>query len=327
MQQSTPYNAKVLAHELEAYLTQPQGASESASPFPTSLSDLLDVALLSALLRAQRENSRRIQLEAQERAILEKAAPALIRETARASLPLALVHGWWQYPGLVKWMNQRSEYELKRLASLEPSQTQGLLRLTQALRVLLEAQPAAWGVWISQLLRAALTECGQSALEAAVPELERVLLLTTAHQPRVLASEVVAALKRTHTSRQVRLITLAFPIFYPSLHAGKTDFISTTWYRFFDWDKAKGWRHWLLETWLEQGLPTGALLQILTCHEELARKVLKRAAKLEKRRLLEDARRQLEHPGSIETALREPDWAISPEHRARLLRCLKELGY
>ncbi|MFM7202752.1 MAG: hypothetical protein ACKO6N_18350, partial [Myxococcota bacterium] len=87
----------------------------------------------------------------------------------------------------------------------------------------------------------------------------------------------------------------------------------TSWDYDFTWDKAKGWRHWLLDVWDEHHWPEQALLNILACEPELARRVFRRAVKLRRTALVNRLQTHLRH-----------HWKGEPRVRTELLSCLEK---
>lgn len=93
-----------------------------------------------------------------------------------------------------------------------------------------------------------------------------------------LRAEVLAVVRRHPIPRGWRLAELTFPIVYSSVVRGVA-IERASWWRSFSWDRAKPWREWLLDTWVERSWPADSLVRCLDDDIELAHEVFKRASK------------------------------------------------
>jgi hypothetical protein len=93
-----------------------------------------------------------------------------------------------------------------------------------------------------------------------------------------LRAELLAAVRRHPITGGWRLAEIAFPSVYSNVVRGVA-IERASWWLSFSWDRAKHWRHWLLDTWVERSWPTESLVRCLAGDAELARRVFRRASR------------------------------------------------
>ena len=252
------------------------------------------------------------------RTVARTIGPALIRDMAEGRVDEGEALSWLTTPAILPWLRGAQESDLLGGFPMREPPPRALGALAAPIAGTLERTPQAWGTWVAQLLAPCLRRTDLAGLRRAEEALLSILARSAHENELLLASEVAEAVRRTRHPEGQRLIVVAFPSFYLELRRGQSfPFYRASWWgdREWGWDKAKGWRHWLLDTWLERRWPMEALLQILASDEDLAWRVFKRASKGSQKKMLMEAR------GILERSWRGPEPV-----RVRMLGYLDKLG-
>jgi hypothetical protein len=190
--------------------------------------------------------------------------------------------GWLGVPAVQAWITSTfsTSWSRRELPKAQPAQA----TLQVWLDVLREVQGSEIevGGWCAPLLFDGLLHADRSVLEAVQGELEGWLAAAANWSAGpALASEILAAVRRCWSDAPDALIVGAFRLMYPPLVNGQDRlFWGTSWWAGSPWDRARHWRHWLLDLWLAERRSAASLAPLLLQERDLARKVTKRAAHL-----------------------------------------------
>jgi hypothetical protein len=124
-----------------------------------------------------------------------------------------------------------------------------------------------------------LQEVGRVSLNMAAEELLALLAYPGTEQALRFRAAVLMAVIRDQPEDSPRLAAQCFYDVYAGLLAAKPEVQHLPWPGRWNWDRCKGLRHWLLDTWAEKHWPAAEFVRCLGHDRELARRVFKRASK------------------------------------------------
>ncbi|WP_437525464.1 hypothetical protein WME79_38555 [Sorangium sp. So ce726] len=163
-----------------------------------------------------------------------------------------------------------------------PWVTNCLPNLARAVSIYVSSDPSATLFWVPNLLDRPLDEARSTSLSAATDELTNILALPPDRDGwQILAAQVLVAARRSLFPTAYKLVERTYPVLYQRLVRGELNVTSSsllrrfTWY---EWDIAKTWRHWLLDSWIDQRWPVASFLRCLGDDEALFRRVARRAS-------------------------------------------------
>lgn len=135
-----------------------------------------------------------------------------------------------------------------------------------------------------ELLALALQAADRAGLENSTEGLVALLSGSVARDDKaILQGEILGAVARLRPSSGPALILPCFPGVYPAVRDGaRFPFNLLSWWFDADWDRAKRWRHWLVDAWLEEGWAPVELIRVIDAtagSEKLFAQVTKRAWK------------------------------------------------
>lgn len=166
-----------------------------------------------------------------------------------------------------------------------------LPNLTGAVASYVRHQPAqATLFWVPGLLSRPLDEATSESLARAVDALATILGLPADREGwEPLAAAALTAVRRTGCPAAYPLVERVFPVLYGRLVRNALSPAARAYlgrYPWYEWDLARSWRHWLLDTWIDQRWPLPAFLRSFGEDEALFSRVAHRAAKKSRKREL-----------------------------------------
>lgn len=211
--------------------------------------------------------------------VLAVIGPRIVGAVHEARVPLGVVTGWLGEPNVRHWI--ASVPELSLLAALPGARARGamLKGVCATSRACLDRIPVQQPMdWVLALVRPSLREASRSDLEGAVDDLAALVEGTgSGRVGKTFAAEVLVALRRDTPPRAWVVIERAFPKIYPPLEGGHDNpFEGTPWISL-SWDRARSWRHWLLDVWIDRGWPPASFLRCLNGDATLFWRIAKRA--------------------------------------------------
>lgn len=202
--------------------------------------------------------------------------PRLLGDIVADKVPADEAGAWLAEPRVDDWLQRASTWEVGRSMSTRPKDA--LAKLTAATSHALRATSR---LEASLPLGVLLQSVSREELTDGVEELAQLLSQTKSGSPAGLhlRAEVLGALRRYQVPEGWRLVELAFPPVYSTVVRG-VELAHASWWRSFSWDRAKHWRHWLLDTWVERSWPAESMIRCLDGDPQLAKKIFKRASRV-----------------------------------------------
>jgi hypothetical protein len=186
---------------------------------------------------------------------------------------------WLDSAELRLWIRYAGRYQLRD--AVNGAQDSGLPRMTTAIRESLSRHPTL-DLYSFRILLEVLLECAnREALETAIDDLVTILRLMLSARDHALVAPSLNAVVTRSPSSGYRVVELTFPTAYESLLGGDKSALSRVLVWAFggdgDWDRAKPWRDWLLDTFVQNGWPPDSFLRSLGGNKELFYHLMSRA--------------------------------------------------
>jgi hypothetical protein len=266
--------------ELEAVLRRVEALALQIVHFSLADSTRSSSSLASAAARAVPgallwTPQTRATLTAATNSQLDIIIARLLTELLAGGISAEEAGAWLAEPRINVWLQRASSWELQQpMSSRRPGALINLAAATgQAVRLRRQLEPCLpLGRLLQSVTREELAGGTQALLE----------LLAEAESEFAgglyLRAEVLGAVDRTRISDGWRLAEVAFHPVYRIVVSGAV-IERVSWWTALSWDRAKHWRHWLLETWVERDWPAESLVRCLNRDLQLAGKLFKRAAR------------------------------------------------
>lgn len=199
-----------------------------------------------------------------ERRLLERIFPSLLRSLAWADGELEVAVEWLKLSLVQTWLPQVSPgvpfgYDADFAGAV-------LSRLAAAICAAASSNVPAKTSWISHLLYFPVEKVRAQQLEQSISALIPLLDLPIEEaEKKLIAARLLEAVRRCLPLSGHRLVEQVFPLLYPDMASDRRglfwwalDLVMAD-----GWDKAKPWRHWLLDTYISQGWPRQSFLRAL----------------------------------------------------------------
>ncbi len=146
---------------------------------------------------------------------------------------------------------------------------------SDSLKLLLD-QAEENSIRLLEVLNVALRTCDRATLEKCTED-----LLKMGPLPLAIAGEILGAVRRVLPADGYRLVERVFPAVYLACDQDRPqELIYASWWSELRWNRAKSWRHWLVDTWISQKWPSSVLERVIAIDPELQRRARKRWASL-----------------------------------------------
>lgn len=210
------------------------------------------------------------------KSILDVLVPRLLSDILAGSISADEAGAWLSEPYVGGWLRQAGTWELDRplTGNIPPGAlTQLVLATRHALRSSSAREPC---IPLARMLEKADRDSLAASLASLVDLLEAIS--PSGPGGLYLRAEVLGAIDRHRIPQGWRLVELAFYPVYLGI-VGGMQIERVSWWRSYSWDRAKHWRHWLLDTWVSYSWPPESLVRCLGGDVQLAERVFKRASK------------------------------------------------
>ncbi|KYF95748.1 hypothetical protein BE20_44430 [Sorangium cellulosum] len=215
--------------------------------------------------------------------LVDHLTPRLVRQLSDDAWASRDASDWLRLAAIQDSLERSNPTALFSASGVDAADRDCLPNLARGVAGYVRSEPSAQMFWIPALLGLPLVEARPNSLSVAAGDLASVLALP--HERRgwlLLAAHVLAAVRRTGCPAAHQLVELTFPVLYHYLERdrlapGPRALLGG--FRWYSWDLAKSWRHWLLDCWLEQRWPPAAFLRCMGQDEVLFRRLAHRAAK------------------------------------------------
>ncbi|MEP7119638.1 MAG: hypothetical protein ABJE95_01965 [Byssovorax sp.] len=213
--------------------------------------------------------------------IIDHAALRLVSQLAQGRLDASQRAIWLESSAIQGVLASTSPWTLFGTGGTRASDSNCLPNLAKAIGDQVSAHTDAKIVWVQNLLARPLEECWNTSIERAEDDLSTVLSVPSDRDGwTLLAAEVLVAVRRTGCTTAHRLVQQTFSVLYPRLQASElASPVKALLSRFttYGWDVAKGWRHWLLDVWVDHRWPPASFLSCLGDDEALFFRIADRA--------------------------------------------------
>lgn len=260
-----------LAWEL-AVLALREPAAVNSELLRAALSALPTAELWTPANRAMLESAAEA---AAVRAWIELIGPRLLCDAATGLLTPDECAAWLRMPVVGAWLQRSDRWTLERILA-RPGQ-EWLHAITEAVFLALPEDGAA-PTWLLQPVIVLLRSASRASLDRAATGMLSLLAHPACSAALQLHAEVLVAVNRIRAATSPELLAEVFHHVYSAVLADRSELHMWSW-RFWDWDRGKALRHWLLDTWVSERWPPVLLVRCLGSNEELARSVFKRAIK------------------------------------------------
>lgn len=261
--QGAPNGAHVLLSRLASL---PASALPDEKLFSLPVSSVLTLDLASSPLAKR---------------FLERAVVRLVSHLAEGGLDAAQRAIWLQAPAVQDALAHASPWVLFGTGGARAYDRDCLANLARAVSEQIRAYAETTIFWVPNVLSRPLEESGSKSLECAVSELSVVLSVARERDGWLsLAAAVLVAVRRTGCATARPLVEQTFLVLYSRLLANGFDpQVKALMGRSggYDWDIARGWRHWLLDAWVEHRWPPASFFACLGDDETLFYQVARRA--------------------------------------------------
>ena len=222
--------------------------------------------------------------------------PVLVRGIATGVLDAEAGASWLRIESIQRAIAQSSRWRLWEKMPRGLAPVEALPRLVSAVVSAGENCGEDESPWYLDLLNAALLRVDAPHLLTSTDELLSLLGSLQHREARLsLQAEVLGAARRALPPDGYRLVAAAFPPVYAALSHGEEALLrDASWWSELWWDRAKRWRHWLIDTWARQKWPVELLAELLLTDENLKRKGLRRADRVWSRRFAESVSNAIE---------------------------------
>jgi hypothetical protein len=189
--------------------------------------------------------------------VMSAIAPLLVQDVI-AGAPNPVLAQLYSAPSWSRWLARSSPRDIRELVGRE---------------ALSHALPQAWSITVlaasataSVVVVASIREADAAALDAAHSVAAQWFNRSEAEGIRErLAAEVLVAVRERLPKSGPVWIELCFGVVYPPVFSGKRDPFSSTLWRpgHKEWDVARNWREWLVQTWMDKKWPPETFLRTL----------------------------------------------------------------